>query len=966
MAFHAIGSTWKRWDLHFHTPSSFDYQNKATSNTDLIEGLRKAGISVVAITDHHVMDVARIKQLQTIGKEDLTVLPGIEFRSELGGKEKVHLIGIFSEDANLDDLWTKLSGKLELTPEDIQKKGGDDAVYVDFKKAAQVIRGLGGIVTTHAGGKSNSIENIGNNATFKMALKSDLARKYVDIFELGKVADRDTYMQIVFPKIKHILPLIMTSDNHDIAKYQAKAPCWIKGDPSFRTFQQVKSDPHRAWIGDEPPELTRIRTNPTKYVGSIRFKKFATSKLNEDWFDGEVPINPGLVAIIGNKGSGKTALAETVGLLGNCGSTHAFSFLSDKKFRQPRNNKAKEFEATLTWRNGHMVTKRLDESVDINTPSDVSYLPQSYIEEICNEVNNVPGSKFDAELKSVIFSHVAEHKKLDATSLDELITFQTGPIQERLETLRSELTEIDARILDLEARASSGNRQYLLNLKAGKERELEAHDKAKPEEVLKPEADPAQQASMEAIGLQIQQANTQRDGLHEAIRNSEALKKTAAAHVASAARITQLLRNFSSAHTTLLKSLEGDCKVLGIESKSLVTVTIDVTKVIAATGAAEQVLTEQDGIIATANTALNGLKTAMESLTEQLDAPNSAHQKYVEALRLWAERREAILGDTDTRESIVYVEAQIKELDGLPMLLKAEQDARAEKVKDIFAQIEATVEVYRTLYHPVQEFILRHQVANNQFHLEFDASIIGVGLEENILGKVNQGRRGSFCGVDDGKRALKDLVDRADFQTVTGVTQFSSDLLARFQSDYRTTPLAAIPISDQLRQGVQPVTLLDAIFGLAYLVPKYQLKWAGKSIEELSPGERGTLLLIFYLLIDRRDIPLIIDQPEDNLDNQTVYDMLVACLREARKRRQVIIVTHNPNLAVVCDADQIIHSHIDKQGRNKVTYTSGSIENPVTNTFSITVLEGTRPAFVHRERKYQSEPPSDETETSEA
>jgi hypothetical protein len=128
------------------------------------------------------------------------------------------------------------------------------------------------------------------------------------------------------------------------------------------------------------------------------------------------------------------------------------------------------------------------------------------------------------------------------------------------------------------------------------------------------------------------------------------------------------------------------------------------------------------------------------------------------------------------------------------------------------------------------------------------------------------------------------------------------------------------------------------------------------SFSKMCRSSEGTLLLIFYLLIDRRDIPLIIDQPEDNLDNQTVYDMLVACLREARSRRQVIIVTHNPNLGVVSDADQIIHSQIDKQNnRNKVTYTSGSIENPVTNGYSITVLEGTRPAFVHREQKYQSD-----------
>jgi predicted ATPase len=150
--------------------------------------------------------------------------------------------------------------------------------------------------------------------------------------------------------------------------------------------------------------------------------------------------------------------------------------------------------------------------------------------------------------------------------------------------------------------------------------------------------------------------------------------------------------------------------------------------------------------------------------------------------------------------------------------------------------------------------------------------------------------------------------------------------------------------------------VLDFIFGMEYLLPKYQLQWFGKDLDELSPGERGTLLLIFYLLIDKRDVPLIIDQPEENLDNQTVYKVLVPCLREARERRQVIIVTHNPNLAVVCDADQVIHCQIDKKNKNRVTYTLGALENPTVNHFTIDVLEGTRPAFDHRDAKYQIQP----------
>jgi ABC-type lipoprotein export system ATPase subunit len=77
--------------------------------------------------------------------------------------------------------------------------------------------------------------------------------------------------------------------------------------------------------------------------------------------------------------------------------------------------------------------------------------------------------------------------------------------------------------------------------------------------------------------------------------------------------------------------------------------------------------------------------------------------------------------------------------------------------------------------------------------------------------------------------------------------------------------------------------------------------FAAKDLSLLSPGERGTLLLVFYLLIDKGDIPLVVDQPEGNLDNHTVAKVLVNCIKEARTRRQVFMVTHNPNLAVVCD-----------------------------------------------------------------
>ena len=102
-----------------------------------------------------------------------------------------------------------------------------------------------------------------------------------------------------------------------------------------------------------------------------------------------------------------------------------------------------------------------------------------------------------------------------------------------------------------------------------------------------------------------------------------------------------------------------------------------------------------------------------------------------------------------------------------------------------------------------------------------------------------------------------------------------------------------------------------------------------KQLPALSPGERGALLLLFYLFIDMDDKPLIIDQPEENLDNESVYNYLVHFIKEAKQKRQIIIVTHNPNLAVVCDADQIVEMKIDKSYRNKVSFQSGAIENSI-------------------------------------
>jgi predicted ATPase len=109
------------------------------------------------------------------------------------------------------------------------------------------------------------------------------------------------------------------------------------------------------------------------------------------------------------------------------------------------------------------------------------------------------------------------------------------------------------------------------------------------------------------------------------------------------------------------------------------------------------------------------------------------------------------------------------------------------------------------------------------------------------------------------------------------------------------------------------------------------------------------VLLLFYLLVDLADRPLLLDQPEENLDNQTVKRILVPALKDASLRRQVVAVTHNPNFAVVGDADQIIVAQ--KEG-DQFVYVSGSLASLGIGSSTIDVLEGTREAFKNRNLKY--------------
>ena len=82
--------------------------------------------------------------------------------------------------------------------------------------------------------------------------------------------------------------------------------------------------------------------------------------------------------------------------------------------------------------------------------------------------------------------------------------------------------------------------------------------------------------------------------------------------------------------------------------------------------------------------------------------------------------------------------------------------------------------------------------------------------------------------------------------------------------DCRADKLMSYPIEKQIRKNETVKHLYDFLWSFDYLAPEYSLRLDGKELNRLSPGERGTLLLVFYLLVDKSDRPIIVDQPEKN------------------------------------------------------------------------------------------------------
>ena len=153
----------------------------------------------------------------------------------------------------------------------------------------------------------------------------------------------------------------------------------------------------------------------------------------------------------------------------------------------------------------------------------------------------------------------------------------------------------------------------------------------------------------------------------------------------------------------------------------------------------------------------------------------------------------------------------------------------------------------------------------------------------------------------------------------------------------------------------------------------YNVRFENDTIEKMSPGKKALVLLKLLIDLAESECPILIDQPEDDLDNRSVFEELIPFIRERKISRQIIVVTHNANVVLGGDAEQVIIANQDginsPNKEKRFEYRSGSIENIETTDCKdeeekgilerrsiqqhiCDILEGGKQAFDLRKNKY--------------
>ena len=980
------GSQWRRWEPHIHAPGTIlNNQFKGDDPWgEYLATLEKLTprIEAVAVTDYYVIDkYQQVLNHKAAGRlpDIQLIFPNVELRLDVAAKSgfvNIHLL-VSPEDpehvAELQRILTRLQfqaygDRFDCTRSELIRLGkqSDTSIIDDhaalqhgatqFKVNFAQLRDVyhqsewakNNILIAVAGGASDGTSGVRHAADATMRQEIE---KFAHIVFSSSAAQREFWLGQRNVSVKDLRgryngckPCLHGSDSHHLKTVGQPVEnrfSWIKGALEFDTLRQACIDPEgRAFVGSEPPPSAI----PSQVISNASIANAVWAKTPE------IPFNTGLVAIIGARGSGKTALADMIAA--GCDSISPNTWSVNENTSPSFLTRAKQLigdaSITLTWGGGSESTRALngqDANGHLSYPR-ARYLSQQFVEELCSS-NSMSDGLIEEIERVILEAHPLDEREgaIDFAEFREHRTSRFQQARNREADAISDLSERIATELEKENLIASLTKQV-----AQKKTLIKNYNSDLSKMVVKgSEAQVKRHADLSEAAQSIRgriQAFTNQHRTFVALQDEVASTR--------ATKAPELLRQARERHSLSgLNEQQWDEFLLiykGGVDNSLTGYVEWANKNIAELngqplqlGNPNTPFISDDVDLATLN--LSTIVAEMTRLEALFSADKVVRDQY------------AALTKRIGQESAAFktFEAKLADAQGAANRRAELQTERDEAYRRIFEAIINEQTVLSELYSPLMNKLSSSSGTLRKlgFYVRriVDVKQWGTFAEENLLDRRKTGPfngRGSLTTL-----AEKMLRPAWENGTATEI----QTAIKNFISTYIRDILVHAPYNP-LQQAEYKAWLKKFalwLYGTNHITIRYEILYDEIDIRKLSPGTRGIVLLLLYLALDETDDrPLIIDQPEENLDPKSVNDELVPLFIAAKAKRQVIMVTHNSNLVINTDADQIIIAEAGPHvagGLPPITYRAGGLENASIRKAVRDILEGGEAAFQERARR---------------
>jgi hypothetical protein len=894
------GARWWKCDLHVHTPFSKDYKSKKIDCRSWLDAVQAAGLDMVAVTDHNGSDWVR--KLREAGLGNLVVLPGCELTLE----KRVHFLALF--DSSTSDLTVNamlLNKEFGLTESQL---GCPDAqVYPSCLTFLENVGELGCLaIAAHA----NQIRGVLKTyVDARLEPVSDVTRflrhpalSAIETVPAGSCEVLETIVNSRFAADFAKLTLLESSDAHCLEEIGQRFT-WIKmGTPQLQELRLALQDGPSSVVPKSKaacnPNLARanywireIEISGTKYFG--RLKPFLQQ------------LSPWMNSFVGSRGTGKSSLVEFLRL--------AFR-------RQDELKQLPSFQEFARYGQVFDRKKTAHGLLLANASFQVVVEKEGHFYKICwaQSANTPSIQEWNSETDQWIASagEVAQRFPIRILSQGQIYDLAQNPkaLMQLLDEAAPEVGAIKAQLdqLALQYRAKRAEA-----IAASAPTSAKQDTQARLNEMSK-RLEKFEQSNFRIVLQNYKRLQKQRDALTQLHSDLKSL--------ATGFREHESQFEVPAFDLALFEGLP----VFGLIESSYQSVE---SQILAASQLYRSCLEILEGLPAQLKLNeerswvdyKNSINDAYRSLESEGAQNPEQYETMLKEKNLLDQRlKEIMLAEKRTEQ--LELEAESILISYLAKRAELTQ-VRREFVQSNFknqSEIQLEVKAFGDQEQLEASFRTIFSFSDATFEDEFPSTSPDESSAARVLDSLYEGvADGSFLAK------LQDLKE--------GLLSSSNPLQVKQQLVTRLKQLTASQI-DELRLCM-PEDRLELRYRNS---PRAQYQ----TLQEGSPGQRAAAVLCF--LLSHGDSPLILDQPEDDLDNQLISQLVVESLKKVKLTRQVIIVTHNPNLVVNTDSELVIALEA-KAGQTYAT--AGALQNPEVRDRICRVVEGGRDALEKRYRR---------------